>query len=211
MSRAAPAGTYGDRATGARTEGAGMGRVIVVEFVTLDGVVEDPDGSWGAPGGGWAFRHGPEAVIGDKFGLGPLLGSAALLFGRRTWELFSRRWPGRDGAFADAMNGADKLVASKSLTDVGAWANSTLIDGDAVAALPGLAAERDVVVIGSTGLVHDLAAGDLVDEYRQLVFPTVLGAGERLWPAGGPGVELELVAVEQRGPAVLMTHRRVRG
>jgi hypothetical protein len=73
------------------------------------------------------------------------------------------------------MNRADKLVASRTLTGVGAWANSSLIDGDAVAALPGLAAERDVIVIGSTGLVHDLAARDLVEEYRQLVFPTVPG------------------------------------
>ncbi|MCO1656597.1 dihydrofolate reductase family protein [Pseudonocardia humida] len=188
-----------------------MGRVIVVEFVTLDGVVEDPDGSWGAPGGGWALRHGPEAVIGDKFDLGPLLGRGALLFGRSTWELFSRRWPGRDGGFADAMNGAAKLVASRTLTDVGAWSGSSLVDGDVLDALPPLAAERDVVVVGSTSLVHALAARDLVDEYRLLVFPTVLGTGERLFPDGAPGAELALTSVRRRGPAVLMVHERVRG
>ncbi|WP_214405122.1 dihydrofolate reductase family protein [Pseudonocardia lacus] len=188
-----------------------MGRVVVVEFVTLDGVVEDPDGSWGAPGGGWAFRHGPDAVIGDKFDLGPMLSSCALLFGRGTWQLFSRRWPARSGDFPDAMNGAAKLVASRTLTDVGDWNNSSLVDGDAVAAVPGLAAGRDVVVIGSTSLVHQLAARDLVDEYRTLVFPTVLGRGRRLFAEGGAGVELRLTAVLHRGPAVLMVHERLRG
>jgi dihydrofolate reductase len=188
-----------------------MGRVIVVQFATLDGVVEDPDGSWGAPGGGWASRHGPEAVLGDKFELGPLLGRAALLFGRGTWQLFAQRWPGRTGEFPDAMNRAAKLVASRTPTDLSAWANSSPVEGDAVEALPGLAAERDVVVVGSTSLVHALAARDLVDEYRQLVFPTVAGRGERLFADGGPGVELELTAVHRRGPAVLMVHERVRG
>jgi dihydrofolate reductase len=211
MSPAARGGTYGDRATGARSGEPDVGRVVVVEFVTLDGVVEDPDGAWGTPAGGWAFRHGPEAVLGDKFDLGPMLGGAALLFGRGTWQLFSRRWPGRRGEFPDAMNRAAKLVASRTLTDVGAWAGSSLIGGDAVAALPGIAAERDVVAIGSTSLVRALAAHDLVDEYRLLVFPTVLGRGERLFPEGGPGVELALTSVVRRGPAVLMTHERVRG
>jgi dihydrofolate reductase len=102
-------------------------------------------------------------------------------------------------------------VASRTLTDVGAWANSSLVDGDLVDALPGIAAERDVVVIGGTSLVHTLAVHDLVDEYRQLVFPTVVGKGERLFPDGGPRAELELTAVHRRGPAVLVVHERVRG
>jgi dihydrofolate reductase len=185
--------------------------VIVVDFVTLDGVVEDPDGSWGAPGGGWAFRHGPEAVIGDEFDLTPVLGSGVMLFGRATWELFSRRWPARSGGFADAMNAAAKVVASRTLTDVSAWANSSVLADDAVAVVPALAAERDVVVVGSTSLVHALAGRDLVDEYRQLVFPTVVGAGRRLFPDGTAGVELALTSVQQRGPAVLLVHERVRG
>lgn len=188
-----------------------MGRVIVIEFVTLDGVIEDPDGRDGMPGGGWAFRHGPRAVADDMFELGTVLRTGALLFGRRTWLRFSQLWPVREGEFADAMNGAAKLVASATLTDVGAWAGSTLVDGDVVDALPPLAAERDVVVVGSTRLVHALAAHDLVDEYRTLVYPTVLGKGERLFPDGAPGAELELVSVRQQGPAVLMVHGRARG
>jgi dihydrofolate reductase len=186
-----------------------MGRVIVTEFVTLDGVVEDPDGRDGTPGGGWAFRQGPQAVADDKFELGDRMRSGALLFGRRTWLKFSRLWPQRRGGFADAMNGAAKLVASRTLTDVGAWANSSLVDGDVVDALPGLVAQRDVVVIGSTSLVHRLAAHDLVDEYRLLVFPTVVGRGERLLPDGGPAAELALTGVHRRGPAVLLVHERV--
>src|SRR5262245_48982109 len=106
-----------------------MGKVIVIEFVTLDGVVEDPDGSGGNPWGGWAFRHGPEAVAGDKFGLGELLDTGVMLLGRETWQLFSKLWPGRTDEFSQKMNGMSKLVASRSLSDVSDWANSTLLTG----------------------------------------------------------------------------------
>ena len=85
-------------------------KIIVVAFTTLDGVVEDPDGSWGAPTGGWGLRQGPEAFTGDKFSLGPILDTGALLFGRRTWTLFAQRWPTRTGDFADAMNRTPKFV-----------------------------------------------------------------------------------------------------
>jgi dihydrofolate reductase len=182
--------------------------VIVIEFVTLDGVVEDPDGTQGTPGGGWAFRHGPEAVAGDKSRLGPILDTGVLLFGRRTWQLFSRIWPGRTDDFATAMNAADKVVASRTLDSVTAWANSTLLEGDLVAGVERLRADRPVVVVGSTGLVHQLAAAGTVDEYRLLVFPIVLGAGERLFPPGAPA-ELRLESADVAGPAVLLRHRVV--
>lgn len=120
----------------------------------MDGIVSDPDGSAGTPTGGWAFRHGPETVAGDKFRLGETLDQGVMLLGRRTWQLFSRIWPGRDDPFAARMNAAPKLVASRTLTDTSAWATSTLIDGD------------------------------LIDEYRLLTFPTILGTGERLFPTG---------------------------
>ena len=92
-----------------------MSRVIVIEFLSLDGVMHDPDGSDGSPQGGWAFRYGQEAVAGDKFGLGEVLDTGAMLLGRRTWELFAKIWPGRDDPFSAKMNAMPKLVVSRSL------------------------------------------------------------------------------------------------
>jgi dihydrofolate reductase len=181
--------------------------VIVIEFTTLDGIVSDPDGSAGTPLGGWAFRHGPAAVAGDKFRLGRTLDDGVLLLGRTTWELFARLWPGRDDPFAARMNAVPKLVASRTLTDVDAWANSRVLAGDLVDAVRGEA--RDVVVTGSLSVVSRLMAADLVDEYRLLTFPTVLGAGRRLFPADGPGLELECLAAEPVGAAVFTRHRRI--
>lgn len=182
--------------------------VIVIQFITLDGIVSDPDGSSGTPGGGWAFRHGREAVAGDKFQLGSSLDEGVLLLGGWTWRQFARLWPDREGSFADRMNAAAKLVASRTLTDVSAWSNSRLVDGDLLDAVQ--REYRDVVVIGSLSVVHALAAKDLVDEYRLLTFPTVLGAGERLFPADTPPVDLECVSATQAGPAVLSRYRRSR-
>jgi dihydrofolate reductase len=179
-----------------------VGRVIVIEFVTLDGVLEDPDGGDGTAFGGWAFRYGPETVAGDKFRLGALLDTGTLLLGRETWERFARIWPARDDAFADVMNRMPKLVASRSLEDVGAWSHSTLIRGDLVDAVA--AAEGEVIVVGSAGVAQQLM--HLVDEYRLLVFPLVLGQGRRLFERGA--VDLALVAAEPVGAAVLLTYRR---
>ena len=89
--------------------------VIVIEFITLDGIVSDPDGSGGTPAGGWVFRHGHEAVTGDPFRLGSVLDNGVLLLGRKTWELFSRIWPGRDDPFSARMNAVPKLVAAGTL------------------------------------------------------------------------------------------------
>jgi dihydrofolate reductase len=175
--------------------------VIVIQFITLDGIVTDPDGSDGTPAGGWAFRHGPEAVAGDKFRVGDIMDSGVLLLGRKTWELFSRIWPNRDDPFSRQMNAIPKLVASSSLTDTSAFPNSQVIDGDVVAAVR--REQRDVIVAGSLRVVRELMAHDLVTEYRLLTFPTVLRAGERLFPAGGPPEYLELLSAGQSGPAVL--------
>jgi dihydrofolate reductase len=180
--------------------------VVVVEFITLDGVVTDPDGSAGTPGGGWAFRHGPEAVAADPFRLGSVLDEGVLLLGRKTWELFSRIWPGRADPFSARMNAVPKLVASRTLTDTSAWANSTVVDGDLLGAVG--RERRDVVVPGSLSVVRALMAADLIDEYRLLTFPTILGTGGRLFPAGGPPVDLELVSAGQAGAAVLARYRR---
>ncbi|MFF5759155.1 dihydrofolate reductase family protein [Streptomyces longwoodensis] len=180
--------------------------VIVIEFITLDGFVSDPDGSQGTPGGGWAFRHGPEAVAGDKFRLGATLDEGVLLLGRTTWELFARIWPGRDDPFAARMNAVPKQVVSRTLTDASAWGNSGTVGGDPVEAVR--REERDVVVTGSLGVVRALMAADLVDEYRLLTFPTVLGAGRRLFPDTGPYADLECVSAERAGAAVLGRYRR---
>ena len=104
-----------------------MSRVIVIEFVSLDGVMQDPDGSEGSRQGGWAFRYGPEAVAGDKFNMGEVLDTGTLLLGRRTWHLFSKIWPGRDDEFSAKMNAMPKLVASRSLRQATPPVDLTLV------------------------------------------------------------------------------------
>ena len=179
--------------------------VIVIEFITLDGFVSDPDGSGGTAAGGWAFRHGPETVAGDKFQLGPVLDEGVMLLGRRTWELFSKLWPGRDDPFSARMNAVPKLVVSGTVTDASAWANSQVV-ADPVEAVE--RERRDVIITGSLSVVHRLMAAGLVDEYRLLTFPTVLGTGERLFPAGGTPAYLECRSAEQAGAAVLARYGR---
>jgi dihydrofolate reductase len=173
------------------------GKVIVSQFVTLDGVVENPDG--------WAFRIGPKRVAGDDFKLGSIFDTGVLLVGRTTWEVFSRRWPNRSDAFANAMNRIPKVVVSRSAPALDAWTNSSLLEGELVAGVADLKRERDVVVFGSTSVVHALAAADAVDEYRLLVIPTALGAGARLFVAP---VDLLLTSLEKVGEAVLARYDR---
>lgn len=185
-----------------------MSRIIVIEFVTVDGVVEDPDGSFGSPFGGWALQHGREAVANDKFRLGTKLETGALLFGRGTWRLFSERWPVRTDEFATRMNRAKKYVASRTLTDVGAWNNSELIKGDLIDEVRRLRDQRDMIVIGSTSIAQSLAEHNLVDEYRLLIFPTVLGPGHRLFGADGPSRQLRLASAEQDGITALLRYQR---
>jgi dihydrofolate reductase len=184
-----------------------MGRLIVVQFITLDGVVEDPDGSDGRDFGGWAMRFGPQGVAGDKFRLGPILETGMLLFGRRTWEHFSTLWPPRDDPFSQAMNRAAKAVVTHRFVDEGVWANSRAVPEPLptwiAATLPG----RDLVVIGSGSVIAQLLERDLIDEYRLLTFPTAVGTGRRLFPGD---TRLELLSAERVGPANLsvLTNRR---
>jgi dihydrofolate reductase len=188
-----------------------MGRIIVVSFVSLDGVVTDPDGSAGTPAGGWAWRFGPELVGGDKFRLGPILDTGTIVLGRSTWELLGQRMPSRTDDFSVRMTKIRKLVASRSLTDVSAWENSVLIDGEVADAVRTERETRDVVVVGSLSVVRALQESGLVDEYRLMTFPSILGAGERLFPATGTPVHLELISMDQVGPTVLATYRRSEG
>jgi len=186
-----------------------MGDVIVIQFATLDGVVSDPDGRWGTGHGGWAFRYGQGPVRGDKFRLGARMEQGVQLYGRRTWEHFARLWPGRDDDYARLMNRVPKRVATRTGIDAAAWSNSASIDGDPKSWVSDERTRRDVVVIGSLSLVHMLAAADLVDEYRLITFPTVAGAGDRLFATGTPA-DFRFTAVESADVAALTVLRRDR-
>jgi dihydrofolate reductase len=182
-----------------------MSQVIVIEFVSLDGVMEDPDGSAGSAQGGWAFRYGPESVAGDKFDLGEVLDTGVMLLGRVTWQLFSGIWAPREDEFSQKMNAIPKLVASRSLESVDGWRNSTLLRGDLAEEVAERRQSQDVVVAGSASIVDALRTHDLIDQYRLLVFPTVLGAGRRLFdqPLG-----LDLTSAEKVGHAVRLVYDR---
>ena len=187
-----------------------MSKVIVIEFLSVDGVTADPDGRDGSAQGGWAFRYGPEAVAGDPFGLGEILDTGALLLGRRTWQMFAQIWPGRNDEFSTKMNAMPKLVASRSLEAADEWQNSAVLRGD----LPAEVAERkkaqDLVVMGSSSVTRALMSHDLVDEYRLLVFPLVIGEGTRLFPDGTAPIGLRLASARAAGPAALLTYVRDR-
>jgi dihydrofolate reductase len=190
-----------------------MGDVIVIQFSTLDGVVSDPDGRAGTGYGGWAFKYGSGPVSDDKFRLGPRMAHGVQLYGRRTWDQFARLWPGRDGDYAQVMNSVPKRVATRTGIDASAWSNSAAIDGDPLTWVKDERARRDVVVIGSLSLVHALAAADLVDEYRLITFPTVVGAGDRLFAPGMPA-DFRFTTAEPADAAaltVLTVLRRDRG
>ncbi|MEV1177604.1 dihydrofolate reductase family protein [Nonomuraea sp. NPDC049784] len=185
-----------------------MSQLIVIEFVSLDGVVEDPDGAQGTPWGGWAFRYGPESVAGDKFALGEVLDTGAMLLGRVTWQLFSRIWPSRDDEFSRKMNAIPKLVASRSLDSVEGWSNSALLRGELIEEVAERKKRQDIVVAGSAGVVDALKEHDLVDQYRLLVFPAVLGQGRRLFDRPGQPAGLSLESAERVGQAALLVYRR---
>ena len=178
-----------------------MHRLIVTQFCTLDGIISDPDGADGTGHGGWAFRHGPAAVAEDKFRLGRIMDDGVLLFGRTTWERFAQRWPARTTEFASRMNAAAKRVVSRTDLDTSAWANSTQLRGDLRSAVCAELTTRDVILIGSVSVLREMHAQGLVDEYRILTFPSVVGSGERLF--ADRAVELSCVGVEQVGSAVL--------
>ena len=157
-----------------------MGRIVVTEFASLDGVMEDPGGAEDFEYGGWTFEI--DRGEGDRFKLEETLETEALLLGRRTYEGFAEAWPSREGEFADKFNSMPKYVVSSTLKDP-EWTNSTVLDGDLADEVSKLR-ERpggDIVVHGSAQLVQALLEHDLVDELRLMVFPVVLGSGKRLF------------------------------
>jgi dihydrofolate reductase len=135
-----------------------------------------------------------------------VMDNGVMLLGRKTWQLFSRIWPGRDDPFSARMNAVPKLVASRTLTDASAWANSQVVGGGPIDAVK--RERRDVIITGSLSIVHPLISEDLIDEYRLLTFPTILGTGERLFPAGSPPAYLRCLSAERSGAAVLARYGR---
>jgi dihydrofolate reductase len=158
-----------------------MGRIVVTEFISLDGVVEDPGGSEDFKHGGWSFAIS-SGDDGGAFKLEETRASDALLLGRVTYEGFAEAWPSRDGEFADMFNSMPKYVVSSTLASAD-WKNSTVLRGDLAEEVATLKQrhDRDVVVHGSVRLVQALIEHDLVDELRLMLFPVVLGSGLRLF------------------------------
>jgi dihydrofolate reductase len=179
-----------------------VGRIVVTEFVSLDGVMEDPGGSEDFKYGGWTFgiNRGAE---GDKFKLDETLSSEALLLGRMTYEGFAEAWPSREGEFADKFNTMPKYVVSSTMRQP-KWNNSTVLKGDVAEEVAKLRQEQDgdIVVHGSARLVQTLVEHDLVDEFRLMVFPVVLGSGKRLFGETSDMKPLRLVDSKVVGDGV---------
>ena len=181
-----------------------VGRIVVTEFVSLDGVVEAPGGGEDFKYGGWSFEidRGDE---GDKFKLDETMSSEALLLGRVTYEGFAAAWPSRtdEFGFADKFNSMPKYVVSSTLEDP-EWNNTTVLKGDVVEEVAKLKQEQDgdIVVHGSPQLVQTLIEHDLVDEYRLMVFPVVLGTGKRLFGETTDKKSLRLVDSKVVGDGV---------
>jgi dihydrofolate reductase len=192
-------------------------RIVISEFMSLDGVVQAPGGpqedtDGGFAHGGWSMRYFDVDTMGPAIDAG-LQGSDALLFGRRTWQVMAAAWPGRAGdPFADRMNEIRKYVASRTLSqDDLDWNNSTLLPADDVlGAVRRLRDESggDLQVMGSASFARTLVTNDLVDEYRLMIEPIVLGGGKRLFPDDGTARPLELVSATMSGTGVqLCTYR----
>jgi dihydrofolate reductase len=179
-----------------------MGRIVVTEFVSLDGVVEDPGGAEDFKYGGWSFEiaRGDE---GDRFKLDEALDADALLLGRVTYEGFAAAWPSRDGEFADKFNTMPKYVVSSTLEDP-EWKNSTVLSGDVAEEVSKLkqGQDGDIVVHGSPQLVQTLLEHDLVDEFRLMVYPVVLGTGKRLFGDTSDKKRLQLADSKMVGDGI---------
>jgi dihydrofolate reductase len=173
-----------------------MGKIVISENVTIDGVVQDPTGEEGFRHGGWFLQAGSNDREGFyRAALDEALGAEALLQGRRTHEFLAARWPSRTGELADRLNTMPKYVVSATL-EASDWNNSTVLRGDAVSEVSRLRQELngEIVVAGSIRLVRTLIEHDLVDEMRLLVYPFVLGAGERLFGETSDKLPLRMVA-----------------
>ncbi len=189
-----------------------MGRIVVSEFVSLDGVMEDPGGAEEYRYGGWTFEY-DRGEEGNAFKLDETVRSEALLLGRVTYEGFAAAWPSREGEFADKFNGMPKYVVSSTLK-APEWSNTTVLDDDLAGAVQRVrdAHDGDVVVHGSASLVQGLLEHDLVDELRLMVFPVVLGTGRRLFGETSDRRRLRLTDSKTVGDGVvIVTYERSPG
>ena len=190
-----------------------MGKIIVSENVSLDGVVQDPTGEEGFRRGGWWVQVGDEdrqAAAG--IALDEALGTEAMLLGRRSYEFLAARWPSRTGALADRLNSKPKYVVSSTLHDP-AWNNSTVLTGNAVSEVSKLKQQLagDIVVAASFQLVRPLIEHDLVDELRLMIYPVVLGAGERLFGETSDKKPMRLISTRTVGKDLAyLTYQPVR-
>ena len=177
-----------------------MRKLIVTEFITVDGVMEDPGGAEKLDRGGWALRF-DRGEDGNKFKLDELMDCDALLLGRVTYDAFADAWPSRTGDFADRMNGMPKYVVSSTLNEA-PWNNTTVINGDVAAEVAKLKEEPggEIMVAGSAQLFRTLLDHALVDELRLMIFPVVLGAGKRLFKEAAGMNTFSLSEVRQVGP-----------
>jgi dihydrofolate reductase len=179
-----------------------MGKVIVTEFVSLDGVMEDPGGAEDYEYGGWSFdfERGDE---GNQFKFDETMDSEALLLGRVTYEGFANSWPDREGEFADKFNNMPKYVVSSTLEEA-PWTNSTVIRGDVAKEVAEIKdrLNGNIVVHGSARLAQTLLEHDLVDELRLMVFPVVLGRGKRLFSETADRKPLRLIESKTVGDGV---------
>jgi dihydrofolate reductase len=187
-----------------------MGKIVISENVSLDGVIEDPAGDEGFKHGGWVGRVTDRPAVG-KGALDEALGAEALLWGRRTYEFLAGRWPSRTGALADRMNSMPKYVVSSTLEDP-EWNNTTVLKGEALEEVSKLKQELDgeIVVAGSIQLVGTLIEHDLVDELRLLIYPVVLGAGERLFGETSDKKPMRLVGTKTGDDVAFLTYVPVR-
>jgi dihydrofolate reductase len=188
-----------------------MGKIIISDNVSLDGVIQDPAGDEGFRLGGWAGRPAAREDTAQVL-LDEALGTQALLFGRRSYEFFAARWPSRAGALADRLNSLPKYVVSSTLQDP-AWNNSTVFEGDAVNEISKLKQQLDgdIVVYASFQLARTLIEHDLVDELRLMIYPVVLGAGERLFGETSDKKPMRLTGNRTVGDGlVFLTYERAR-
>jgi dihydrofolate reductase len=188
-----------------------MGKIVITENVSLDGVIEDPTGAEGLRVGGWFFET-DRGEDGERFTLEKTLGTSALLLGRRSYEFFAATWPPRSGELADKMNGLPKYVVSSTLEHPD-WNNSTVLKGVVVEEVSKLRRELDgdIVVLGSPQLARTLIEHDLVDEIRLMIYPVVLGAGARLFGETSDKKPVRLVDTQTVGDGIaILTYEPVR-
>jgi dihydrofolate reductase len=188
-----------------------MGKLVITEFITLDGTIEDPGGAEQTPYGGFAFKF-DQGADGPKFKLDELMAADAQLLGRVTYEGFAKAWPAmNDNPFGEKFNSMPKHVVTSTLDDL-EWNNSHVVRGDLAEEIAKLKAQYDgdLLLAGSATLAQSLLRLDLVDQINLMVFPLLAGAGKKLFPQDGSQLPFELAETAQAGQTVTMILRRRR-